>query len=378
MNLLTASDIWLVGDEVACRTVQEWARESSSSAIKIVAASDLAHRIADTIAGPRGPEPWLISMNSTVIIGRTILERFDGRAVNIHPGRLPDFAGLYAVQWAIRLGESVTAATAHFMTETLDAGDIIYAASVPISPHDTGLTTWLRCLRTQAKVLKWLLTEITAGRELPRISQDLSLRRCFKAADALGDELPSHLHATEAERWVRAGNYQPLSSPTYRPKLVIPNPRLALWLDQVAVADCGVPMDLAPGEARVLDGKLIVGCAAGSALVLNRARVIASARLPSQWSRAIDNITLIVQLPEVRLLIVRQHVQHPARRVLLSPGPVRGTAERVSPPASRNQATNSPNLPRGCPPRPGGRRRIRLRDRYELSGGRADKPPGQQ
>ena len=40
-------------------------------------------------------------MNSTAIISRAILEHFDGRAVNIHPGRLPDFAGLYTVQWAI-------------------------------------------------------------------------------------------------------------------------------------------------------------------------------------------------------------------------------------------------------------------------------------
>src|SRR5947207_1135252 len=113
---MAASDIWLVGDETACRAAQE-----CSSAVAMVAASDLAHHVADSSAGPRGPEQWLISMNSTVIIGRAVLERFDGRAVNIHPGRLPDFAGLYAVQWAIRLGESATAATAHFMTETVDA-----------------------------------------------------------------------------------------------------------------------------------------------------------------------------------------------------------------------------------------------------------------
>jgi methionyl-tRNA formyltransferase len=288
---MAASDIWLVGDEVACRTAQEWALEhSSAGAINIVAASDLAHRIADPFAGPRGPEPWLISMNSTAIIGGAVLERFNGRAVNIHPGRLPDFAGLYAIQWAIRLGESATAATAHFMTETLDAGDIIYAAPVPIRPRDTGLSAWLRCLRAQAGVLKGLLTEIAAGRELPRVSQDLSRRRCFKAADALGDQLPSHLHAVEAERWVRAGNYQPLSSPTYSPRLVIPSPRLTLWLDEVAVAECGAAMDLAPGEARALEATLIVGCAAGSGLLLRRARVVASAGLSSQWSRAVDNL----------------------------------------------------------------------------------------
>jgi hypothetical protein len=89
---------------------------------------------------------------------------------------------------------------------------------------------------------------------------------------------------------VRAGNYQPLSSPTYRPTLVIPSPRLALWLDEVAVADCEAAMDLAPGETRALGGKLIVGCAGGSALMLKRARVVESADLPSQWSHAVGNL----------------------------------------------------------------------------------------
>ena len=49
-------------------------------------------------------------------------------------------------------------------------------------------------------------------------------------------------------------------------------------------------MDLAPGEARALDGKLIVGCAAGSRLLLKRAHVVASAKLPSLWSRAVGNL----------------------------------------------------------------------------------------
>jgi methionyl-tRNA formyltransferase len=288
---MAASDIWLVGDEVACRTAQEWAQESSSTvAINTVAASELAQCVADPLAGPRGPEPWLISMNSPAIIRRTVLERFDGHAVNIHPGRLPDFAGLYAIQWAIRLGESETAATAHFMTETLDAGDVIYADPVPIGPQDTGLSVWLRCVRAQVGILKRLLTEIAAGRELPRVSQDLSQLRYFKAADALGDQLPTHLDAIQAERWVRAGNYHPLSSPTYHPTLVIPSPGLTLWLDEVAVADRGAALDLAPGEARVLDGDLIVGCAAGSALLLKRARVVASAELSPEWSRAVNNL----------------------------------------------------------------------------------------
>ena len=34
-------------------------------------------------------------------------------------------------------------------------------------------------------------------------------------------------------------------------------------------------MDLQPGEVRAVDGKLIVGCAAGSVLLVMRARVVA-------------------------------------------------------------------------------------------------------
>jgi hypothetical protein len=82
-----------------------------------------------------------------------------------------------------------------------------------------------------------------------------------------------------------------LSSPTYRPTLEITSPRLTLRLDEVTVSDRGTATDLAPGEARAVDGKLIVGCAAGSALLVKRARVAASAGLPPEWSRAVDNLS---------------------------------------------------------------------------------------
>jgi hypothetical protein len=81
-----------------------------------------------------------------------------------------------------------------------------------------------------------------------------------------------------------------LSSPTYQPTLEIPSPRLTLRLDEVTVADRGAALDLAPGEVRLLAGELVVGCAAGSALVLKRAHVVTSAGLSSQWSSAVDNL----------------------------------------------------------------------------------------
>ena len=181
------STIWLVGDDVTVRAARRWTAAGLSCVTRVLTVPE------PDLAGPQpgipaddGPVvPWLISVNCRTVFKPAVLSSFAGRAINIHPGRLPDFAGLHAVQWAVRLGEHSTAATAHFMTETVDAGDIIDAADVPLSPHDTGLSAWLRCRRAQADLLWRLLAEIAAGRQLPRASQDLSGRRVFRAADAL-------------------------------------------------------------------------------------------------------------------------------------------------------------------------------------------------
>ena len=167
-----------------------------------------------------------------------------------------------------------------------------YAAPVPIGSHDTGLSVWLRCVRAQVEILKRLLTEVAAGRELPRSSQDSFSATLFQSGQTRS--VTSFLAIfTPCRRSGGCGQEttSPYPLPRYRPTLVIPNPRLTLWLDEVAVADRAAALDLAPGEVRVLDGELIVGCAAGSALSLKRAHIIESAGLPSEWSRAVGNLT---------------------------------------------------------------------------------------
>ena len=154
---MSTSDIWLVGDESACRAAQEWAQKRAPVVpIKMLAASDLAHRVADPSAGPRGPEPWLISVNSTAIIGRAVLERFGGRAVNIHPGRLPDFGGLYAVQWAVRLGESATVAVT-----TASADNALVVPTLAIATAGTRQTVTVQRNGTDTPVA--VTTGITAN-----------------------------------------------------------------------------------------------------------------------------------------------------------------------------------------------------------------------
>src|SRR5258705_11054187 len=97
-------------------------------------------------------EGWLVSANSTIIIPREVLDLFEGRSLNLHPGLLPEYAGLHTHQWPIGNGEREFGVTVHRVEPQIDAGAIVGQVRFPISPEDTGLSLFSRCL--------------TAGREL--------------------------------------------------------------------------------------------------------------------------------------------------------------------------------------------------------------------
>ncbi len=63
-------------------------------------------------------------------------------AYNIHPGRLPDYAGQYPVLWALLDGVATLHCTVHRLTPTLDGGPIIAVGTQAVLPHASHF--WLR------------------------------------------------------------------------------------------------------------------------------------------------------------------------------------------------------------------------------------------
>ena len=61
-------------------------------------------------------------------------------AINVHPSLLPKYRGAAPIPWAIANGETETGVTVQFMSERMDAGDIILAEREPIDPEDTAAT----------------------------------------------------------------------------------------------------------------------------------------------------------------------------------------------------------------------------------------------
>lgn len=71
------------------------------------------------------------------ILGSTILKRYSGRIINIHPSLLPSFPGLNAQKQALEHGVRISGCTVHFVDGGLDSGPIIAQRAVPVLPCDT-------------------------------------------------------------------------------------------------------------------------------------------------------------------------------------------------------------------------------------------------
>ena len=70
------------------------------------------------------------------ILSSTLLSRYGGRIINIHPSLLPAFQGARAVERAMEYGVKVFGVTIHYVDETVDGGRIIAQRAIPYEGED--------------------------------------------------------------------------------------------------------------------------------------------------------------------------------------------------------------------------------------------------
>jgi UDP-4-amino-4-deoxy-L-arabinose formyltransferase/UDP-glucuronic acid dehydrogenase (UDP-4-keto-hexauronic acid decarboxylating) len=171
----------------------------------------------------------LLNVHSLYVIHPAVVRAPRIGSFNLHPGPLPEYAGLNAPSWAIYNGEPAHGVTLHWMEAEIDTGPIAFAATFPISERDTGLSVSATCVREGLPLVTRLL-EVAAEDpgSIPAEPQDLSRRRWF------GREVPndgrvgwSH-SARELVDFVRACDYLPFVSPWGHPVARLRDQELAL------------------------------------------------------------------------------------------------------------------------------------------------------
>jgi phosphoribosylglycinamide formyltransferase 1 len=71
------------------------------------------------------------------LIGPTILSKFEGNIINIHPSLLPNFPGKDAIGQAIEAGVDRTGVTIHYVDAGMDTGKVIAQKATDIVPGES-------------------------------------------------------------------------------------------------------------------------------------------------------------------------------------------------------------------------------------------------
>ncbi|MDR7523646.1 MAG: methionyl-tRNA formyltransferase, partial [Armatimonadota bacterium] len=136
-------------------------------------------------------------------------------AVNLHPSLLPAYRGASPIQRAIADGETVTGVTVMYVSEDLDAGDIVLQREVPIAPEETAGDLEARLAEEGAALLAEAVALIAQGRA-PRRPQDHTRATYTKKLAKSDGEIAWGRPAHEIVNHVRAMNPWPCAYTTWR------------------------------------------------------------------------------------------------------------------------------------------------------------------
>lgn len=166
----------------------------------------------------------LLNVHSLYVIHPEVLAAPRHGAFNLHPGPLPEYAGLNAPSWALVEGRDRHGVTLHWMEPGIDTGDVVARTDFDLTTSDTGLTVSLRCAEKGLALVDGLLAQLSDDpTAVPRRPQDLAARRYFGRGAPREGWIPWASPAREVLDFVRAFDYRPFTSPWGPARTMIPH-----------------------------------------------------------------------------------------------------------------------------------------------------------
>lgn len=173
--------------------------------------------------------------------------------INAHASLLPRWRGAAPIERAIMAGDAETGVTIMRMAEGLDTGPMLLSRRVPIAADTTAGALRERLSLLSAALLIEALDGLARGVLTPTPQDDVAASYAAKLTPA-DERLDWRRPADELERLVRALNPKPGAHFMHRGE------RIKVWVAETFDRADGV----APGT--VLDDRLLIACADGSAL----------------------------------------------------------------------------------------------------------------
>jgi methionyl-tRNA formyltransferase len=214
-------------------------------------------KIGDITAELSALEPEiLVVMAYGQILRKNILTLASRAIINLHASLLPKYRGAACIQAAIDAGDAETGITAMHVVRELDAGDIILAKSIPISPDETGGSLHDRLAELAPSVLAETLQKLADG-TAPRIPQEDAASSYISKLEREDGHIDWSQDAAAIERRIRA--YEPWPG-TFTLAIEDGQPKRLKIFPPATV----VQQTLSPGEISTAGNQLVVGCGSGA------------------------------------------------------------------------------------------------------------------
>lgn len=293
----------LVGEEAAGLRALHAVARSGHQVVSVVSASPpiaaLGHRLqaevrapdwlGDTGAAERlraAGVDLLLNVHSLRILPAEWIEVAGIGSFNLHPGPLPEYAGLDAPSWAIVRGESTFGVTLHWMEARVDAGPIAYQERWSVPDGVRAIELSLECVRVGLGLVARLLEQAASDPAgIPRVPQDLGRRRYYRRRVPGGGWVDWSAPARKIWNFVRACDYHPFPSPWGAPRALLEGEEIGV----VGVRPTGETAGAPPGTVGEAIARSGVRVASGDewllverVLVAGRRREAAAVLRPGQ------------------------------------------------------------------------------------------------
>ncbi len=179
-------------------------------------------------------------------------------AVNVHPSLLPKYRGASPIQWSLANGDAETGVCVLYVTERMDAGDVLEEAREAVRPEDDAETLEARLAEIGGALLVKAVRAVATGTAKGRAQDDAASTRARKLKKEDGRVDWGRMGAEEiANRWRGFKSWPGLFT-------TLPDGRLLKLMSAEAAGDAG---GAAPGTVLGADGRgLLVAAAGGTAV----------------------------------------------------------------------------------------------------------------
>lgn len=203
-----------------------------------------------------------LNVHSLYIVRPEVLQAPSVGWFNLHPGPLPEMAGLNVPNWAIFRGHRRHAVTLHEMRAGIDTGRIVRRQEFAIEEQETALSLYSKCIRQGVPAIVDFVQRLAKapGAGYPARDQDSTRREYFGRGVPNGGVVDATMSARQVDRFVRACDFGPYRSPWGHPRMLLRDGR---WLELRAgrFVPCACPRRHAPGSLVVHGGAVHrVGC----------------------------------------------------------------------------------------------------------------------